>query len=101
MKNSEIIQYIEYSEELKTLVIDIINLKNGGQQFSNVLTFAGYTEEQKRKIDSAYPSPYADQIREIYPDFRNGLHCYDYNTATFGEMRNVNNLIAKRILKRF
>ena len=101
MTNAEIIQYLEYSEELKTLVIDIINLKNGGQQFENVLTFAGYTEEQRRKIDSAYPSPYADQIREIYPDFRNGLNCFDYNGNTFGEMRNVNNLIAKRILKRF
>lgn len=101
MKNEEIIQYLEYSPDLKKLVEDIIVLKNGGQQFSNVLKFCGITEEEARKMDSAYPSPYADQIRQIYPDFNNGYHCFDYNNATFGTMRNLKNDIANRILKQF
>ncbi len=101
MKNEEIIQYLEYSPELKSLIVDIINLKNGGQQFSNVLKFCGITEEEGRKIDSAYPCDYAKSIREIYPDFNNGYHCYDYNTHTFGSMRNLKNDIANRILEPF
>jgi hypothetical protein len=101
MTNEEIIEYLEYSPELRELVTDIINLKNGGQQFSHILDFCGISEEQARKIDSAYPCDYAKAIREIYPDFNNGYHCFDYNAATFGAMRNLKNDIANRILKQF
>ena len=100
MTTEEIAQYLEYSEELKTLVSDLIRLKTGGQSFRDLCTFAGITEEEQRKIDSSYPSPYASQIRDIYPEFTRGIHCYDYNTATFGAMRNISNDITDRILKR-
>lgn len=101
MKNEEIIQYLEYSPELKALVIDIIALKNGSQQQSHILKFCGITEEEARKIDSAYPCDYAKAIREIYPAFNDGYHCYDYNNQSFGAMRNLKNDIANRILKPF
>lgn len=101
MNNTEIIQYLEYSPELRELVTDIINLKNKGAGFRECLKFAGITEEQSNKIDSAYPCDYGRSIAEIYPDFYKGLNCYDYNTATFGAMRNIKNDIANRILKHF
>lgn len=98
----EIIQYLDYSPELQALVSDIIDLKNGGQHFSQVLKFCGITEDEARKIDSAYPSPYADEIRGLYPAFNEGYHCFDYNrNPSFGTMRNLKNDIANRILKSF
>ena len=100
METEEIVRYIEYSEELKTLFVDIINLKNRGD-FSDIMTFAGYTDEMRSKVDSAYPQPYADAIREIYPDFNNGLHCYEYGFNPHGQMVNLKNKVADRILKSF
>ncbi len=54
-------------------------------------------EVDQKKVDTAYPCDYAVRIADVYPDFRNGLNVYNYNSNTFGEMLNVNNLIAKKI----
>ena len=54
-------------------------------------------EVNQKKVDTAYPCDYAGRIADVYPDFRNGLNVYNYNSNTFGEMLNVNNLIAKKI----
>ena len=97
-----IIKYMDYSPELETLFSDIIALKNQGANFRNCLTFAGITEDESRKIDSAYPSDYATQIRDIYPVYNKGMNCFSYiHNPYFGVMLNVKNLIADRILKPF
>ena len=54
-------------------------------------------EIDRKKVDTAYPCDYAGRLADVYPDFRNGLNVYNYNSNTFGEMLNVNNLIAKKI----
>jgi hypothetical protein len=55
-----------------------------------------YNEEEQRKVDSAYPQPYADKIRELCPSWNGQFHVYDYNVQTFGSMENV---AEKAILK--
>ena len=55
-----------------------------------------YNEKERRKVDSAYPQPYADKIRELSPSWNGMFHVYDYNTETFGSMENV---AEKAILK--
>jgi hypothetical protein len=95
--NSDLLE----AKELIQLFSDIIDLKNGHTTKNDLLKFAGYTNDQCRKVDSAYPQPYADSIREIYPDFNNGIHCFDYNNMSFGEMVNISNLIATRVIKQF
>ena len=87
--------------ELIQLFADIIHLKNGNTTKNDLLKFSGYTPEQCSKVDSAYPYQYADSIREIYPDFNNGIHCFDYNRMSFGEMVNISNLTTKRVIKSF
>ena len=56
-----------------------------------------FAPEVDQKVDTAYPCDYAERIADVYPDFRNGMNVYNYNSNTFGEMLNVNNLIAKKI----
>lgn len=55
--------------------------------------------EDKSKVDSAYPSPYADEIRKIYPNFNKGNYCYSYIDNHFGEMVNLNDKIVEWIFK--
>jgi hypothetical protein len=60
---------------------------------------SGYDTTQSH--DSAYPEPLADNIREIYPEFNNGWHFYDYSEKSWGEMKNVYNMFAKKMLTIF
>ena len=98
----KILAYMDLSPELETLFAEIIDLKEqyGFEFKKNALKFIGHTEEETRQVDSSYPEPYAQQVRDIYPDFRNGNYVYSYiNDRSFGELINLNNGIAKRILE--
>lgn len=63
-----------------------------------ILEMAGMKD---RHYDTAYPQPYADKIRELYPDFNEGLYIFDYTEERFGRMVNVYNQFAKKILTVF
>lgn len=57
-------------------------------------------DPEKMNFDTAYPQPYADKLREQYPDFNNGCYIYDYTENTsWGALVNIYNLFGKHILK--
>ena len=56
-----------------------------------------YNEEQRRKVDSAFPSDYAKRMRELNPNFRGHFMVYDYNEASFGRFENVAELVLNKI----
>ena len=93
----ELVETLNYqSEEQIQLLLDIANLP----QFTNkkdLLKFA-VKDESEMNYDTAYPQPYANSIREIYPNFRNGNFIFDYTKKTFGELVNINDLVTFRIL---
>ena len=41
-----------------------------------------YGHDKGGKVDSAYPSDYAQRVRELLPKFRGEFMVYDYNDAT-------------------
>jgi len=64
----------------------------------DILKISGYDTTQS--FDTAIPSPYAQKLREVYPDFNNGSYIYDYSqNHVWGEMRNVYNLFAKKVIQ--
>jgi hypothetical protein len=99
--NRELLQqYLADPELISEEKVDFIYklLTTGSPNKITMLELSGYDINQT--FDTAYPSPYADKIREIYPDFNNGEYIFDYsNDRIFGEMRNVCNLFAKKVIK--
>ena len=53
------------------------------------------------KIDSSFPVDYLRNIEDIYPDAKRGNYVYDYNKNYFGELVNINNIIAGKVLDFF
>ena len=53
------------------------------------------------KIDSSFPIDYLRKIENIYPDAKNGNYIYDYDGNYFGELVNINNIIARKVLDFF
>jgi hypothetical protein len=98
---------INYIQDINLINEEQINflltLFNGLNQLNkdDLLKISGYTKEQCNKVDSAYPQPYADQIREIYPNFKKGCYCFDYNKAIFGELVNINDLLINKLRELF
>jgi hypothetical protein len=64
---------------------------------NDLLRLSGY--DMLKSHDTAIPAPYAQQIRELYPDFNNGCYIFDYSEMSFGKMVNVNNLFAHHVIK--
>jgi hypothetical protein len=75
----------EMAAKLKTIAKMMVNGANKGDLMRII-----YSPEEYNKVDSAYPQPYADQIREIYPNFRKGNYCFSYVENQFGELVNLN-----------
>jgi hypothetical protein len=93
--------YLNQYPELTELFLSIIQVKTGHYTFDSLCEIAGFNKDQRNKIDSAYPVDYARSIEQIYPDFNNGLNCFNYNdNKTFGDMFNMNNAIVKNIFKK-
>ena len=84
------------SDEKVELIYSLLSM-SGMPSKTDILKLAGY--DVSKTYDTAYPSPYAERIRELYPDFNNGCHIYDYSENHFGQMVNINNLFAKHVLK--
>lgn len=79
----------------------IMSLLGAGSWLSkdDILKLSGFDTD--KTFDTAYPQPYADRIRQLYPDFNEGCHIYDYSDPEqpHGKMVNIYNLFAKHVLK--
>jgi hypothetical protein len=76
----------EMAEKLETIAKMMVNGRYSDHRAFMDLCFNG----DSSKVDSAYPQPYADQIHEIYPNFRKGNYCFSYIENRFGELINLN-----------
>ena len=95
MKKKVIIEHLEYmTEDQINLIYDIIQLSNN----CNKDDLVKFSKKEVGAYDTAYPSPYMDEIQKIYPRVREGSFIYDYTDAKFGELVNINNWIVNRIL---
>lgn len=98
MTKENLIQHIEAMKpEQIELLGALLNFANGWFDRKVLYQLCGITEDQASKIDSAFPCDYAKSIREIYPEFDEGIHCFDYNEKSFGYMRNLNNSFVKNL----
>lgn len=77
--NEEALNFLELL--LETYSSPIINK-------SNIMELV-YLEEERRKMDSALPHEYFKQIQEVLPSFKTFGYVFDYNTNSFGEIRNI------------
>lgn len=75
----------------------IFNLADKGCNKRALLSFFS-PDMDGNKIDTAYPIDYFRKIEEMYPDANNGSYIFDYNKNLFGELININNIVAKRFL---
>jgi hypothetical protein len=73
------------------------NLAGKGCDKRELLKFFSPDTDGK-KVDTAFPVDYLRRIEEIYPDAINGDYVFDYNKNHFGELININNIIADRFL---
>jgi len=97
MTKEHLIQHIEeMTNEQIQFLGDLLNFANY-ESYQLAIKLSGFTEDEKRKIDSATPHDYNKAITEIYPDFLNGRNVYNYNEKNYGEMLNLNNLIIANI----
>lgn len=96
-KKDNIVKYIDYlTEEQVNFIYNLTNLNSPNKR--ELLTLAGVTEDDQRKIDSATPQDYYNSIEAIYPNIDKGNMMYSYIDKSFGEMININDLIVKKIL---
>mgnify|MGYP003638364546 FL=1 len=100
-KRDEIQKYLGYvSDEKIDLLYEIATMSRYCNK-EDLLKLANVSDEDRRKIDTAFPHEYYERIREIYPNIDKGNLCYDYREGnnSHGQMVNVNDLIVSRILK--
>ena len=99
MTKENLLKHIEAMQpEQIEFLSDLLNFANS-YDYQLKFKLCGISEEEKRKIDTATPEPYAKAIREIYPDFNNGNNVYNYNVNHYGEMLNINNLFVSNLKK--
>ena len=97
-KRDEIQKYLGYiSDERIDLLYDIATLGRYPNK-EDLLKLANVSDEDRRKIDTAFPHEYYNRIHEIFPNISEGNLCFDYREG-FGKLVNINDLIVSRILK--
>ena len=97
-KRKMVISYFEDEDLISDEIVEFIYkliASHGWLTKTEMLELSGYDTTQT--FDTAYPQPYADKIREIYPNFRNGWYFFDYSKQAFGELVNVYDLFAVKI----
>lgn len=102
-KRERVIQYFQDEDLVTDEAVDIIYMLMSRNMFSKheILEMSGM-DAKAMNYDTAYPQPYADKIRELYPDFNEGCYIYDYTgDNVWGKMTNIYNIFAKRMLEVF
>ena len=74
-----------------------LSLANKGCNKRELLKFFA-PDMDTNKVDTAFPVDYMRRIEEIYPDANNGDYIFDYNRNGFGELININNIVANSFL---
>ncbi len=75
----------------------VFNLAKKGCDKRELLKFFS-PDMDGNKVDTAFPVDYLRRIEEIYPDANNGDYIFDYNKNHFGELINMNNIVANSFL---
>jgi hypothetical protein len=87
------------SQEKSKVILDLLNINQFTK--SEIMNFC-ISKEEQNKIDTAYPQTYADQIREILPNWNGMFNVYDYRVnRIFGSMTNIAELFTNHIFKTF
>ena len=94
-------ELIELINVIDTKSIDFLHgflsMANRGCDKRELLKFFS-PDTDGNKVDTAFPVDYLRRIEEIYPDANNGDYIFDYNRNGFGELININNIVANSFL---
>ena len=93
----ELSEMIGYLDEEQTLFV--LELLKSCGRFNKVRTLELSGYDMKQTFDTAYPEPYAKQLRELYPNFNLGSYIFDYSKNSYGELVNVNDLFVNKLVK--
>lgn len=89
-----------YYPEIREKLEKVAELLMEGMVNKNHIMKLVFGEEDARKVDTAFPSPYVDSIQEVYPNIRQGNLCYSYvNNRAFGELVNLNDKFCQWLFK--
>lgn len=97
-QKKSIVNYIDYMSD--DLIDFIHQLTSMGSLLNkdDLRKLGKVSDEDWNKMDTAIPLGYANSIREIHPNFDEGNMVYDYSKKSFGEMKNLNDALAQRVL---
>tara|TARA_R110000772_G_scaffold145445_2_gene255339 strand:- start:2295 stop:2627 length:333 start_codon:yes stop_codon:yes gene_type:complete len=97
-KKKTIVNYIDYMSD--DLIDFIHQLTSMGTLLNkdDLRKLGKVSDEDWLVMDTAIPLDYARSIRELHPNFDEGNMVYDYSKKSFGEMKNLNDDLASRIL---
>ena len=97
-KRKELIELINAIDENSiNFLHGFLSMKNKGCDKRELLKFFA-PDTDGDKVDTAFPVDYLRRIEEIYPDAKSGNYIFDYNTNHFGELININNIVANSFL---
>lgn len=100
MKKQEIIDLINSDNVVLIKVIhDVIYMMAEDPNKKNLLKFAGYTDDELRKVDSVVPYHFVQKIQEFYPKFKTRYFVYDYNNMPYGEFVNVMEKFTEKLIQ--
>ena len=88
------------SEEQMTFILELINTSCKTIVCKRNLMKLAYTDDERRRIDSAMPIDYVKTIEEILPSFKTYNHVYNYNDDVRG-IENVNERIISKLINLF
>ena len=87
------------NDEQLSFLLELFNLSRYATK-DDVIKLS-YDKGEIGTYDTAYPIDYFRKIEDIYPNIKDGMFIFDYTHATFGELVNVNDKFAKKILNFF
>ena len=97
-KRKDLIELINAIDEKSiNFLHGFLSLPGRGSDKRELLKFFA-PDMDGNKVDTAFPVGYMRRIEEIYPDANNGDYIFDYNKNHFGELININNIVANSFL---
>ena len=97
-KRNELIELINAIDDKSIdFLHGFLSMANKGCNKRELLNFFA-PDMDTNKVDTAFPVDYLRRIEEIYPDANNGDYIFDYNKNHFGELINMNNIVANSFL---
>ncbi len=99
-KKEYLIEAIEGMDEKQTdFLIELMSL--GRYPNKGDIIKLAFEEGEMNTYDTAYPIDYYRRIEQIYPNISKGSFVFDYTNLTFGELVNINDKFANRIINFF